>query len=219
MLARKPLIGTVVENVLEYGTGAMNIDGCRLSHSEECRLIKAQAHGDLVYGQTGRRTSTLELKPNGRWPANVIHDGSDEVLAAFAAFGKKASGGVTHQPKRSGFAGFVKGRDEGTHIQRPPDTGTAARFFYCAQASQSERAGSKPISLMRYLCRLVTPQGGTVLDPFASTGITGQAAIDEGFNLNPAVAARKYRSQESQHNRWYRFRQGSIEAAVEAAGL
>jgi site-specific DNA-methyltransferase (adenine-specific) len=67
---------------------------------------------------------------NGRWPANIIHDGSDEVMEAFAAFGEKTSGGITHQPRRSGFSGFDPKRDNGTHVQRDPDTGTAARFFY-----------------------------------------------------------------------------------------
>ena len=116
-MARAPVSGTVAANVLEHGTGAINVDGCRV--------------GD----------------ESGRFPANLIHDGSDEVTGLF-----------------------------------PEDDGeSASRFFYCAKADASERRNSKhptvkPVALMRYLVRLVCPAGGLVLDPFAGSGTTIEAA-------------------------------------------
>jgi site-specific DNA-methyltransferase (adenine-specific) len=115
----------------------------------------------------------------GRYPANVVHDGSDEVLAAFAEFGEKKVPGTY----RSTTMGAWK--DDGVH-EGYGDTGTAARFFYCAKASKRERAGSKhptvkPLALVRWLVRLVTPEGGCVLDPFAGSGTTLEAAESEGF--------------------------------------
>jgi site-specific DNA-methyltransferase (adenine-specific) len=114
----------------------------------------------------------------------VIHDGSDEVLAAFAAFGESKSGVAG---KRGGKNGYEGGWGEyGEQWGGYADSGTPARFFYSAKASKADRAGSKhptvkPLNLMRYLCKLVTPPGGTVLDPFAGSGTTLQAAIEEGF--------------------------------------
>jgi site-specific DNA-methyltransferase (adenine-specific) len=163
-VARKPFKGTVAGNVLEHGTGAININGCRVAHSEPCRMMQpSQANIDNPSDkcrQDGRREAVLELKPEGRWPANLIHDGSDDVVGLFP----EAGGGF------------------GTR-------GSAARFFYCAKASKAERGKDnphptvKPLALMRYLCRLVTPPGGLVLDPFMGTGTTGIAALEEGFRF------------------------------------
>ena len=191
-VARKPLVGTVAENVLRHGTGAINVDGCRVE--------------------------------GGRWPANFIHDGSEEVVGLFpnagGGFGKrgKLNGGAT----KWGFDGH--GQEVGYG-----DSGSAARFFYCAKASKADRdagcegmqeresastsnggkAGKvmtvgaaslrgepkappksrnhhptvKPTDLMRYLCRLVTPPNGVVLDPFMGSGSTGKAAALEGFGF------------------------------------
>jgi len=132
--------------------------------------------------------STGEITINGgRWPANLAHDGSDEVMQAFAAFGEKNSRPV--RPENIGKSGCGERRGifgNGSIVQSGfYDTGTAARFFYCAKASKADRAGSKhptvkPIALMRWLVRLVTPPGGTVLDPFAGSGTTGAAALAEG---------------------------------------
>jgi site-specific DNA-methyltransferase (adenine-specific) len=125
----------------------------------------------------------------GRWPANLVHDGSPEVEAAFAAFGNAPGQqryvGPEHGEKLSkGIYG-----DFGEHRPHEPrgDAGTASRFFYSSKADASDRAGSlhptiKPIDLMRWLVRMVTPPGGTVLDCFAGSGSTGEAAMLEGFN-------------------------------------
>jgi DNA modification methylase len=196
VLARKPLIGTVAENVLTHGTGAMNIDDCRVEHvTVDGGSLATNPHlrstinggngGHIISTETERRVVTPNLA--GRFPANVITDGSDEVLEAFAVFGEKKAGVAIEppsgKPKSQSIATNTLGREYGFG-----DSGTAARFFYAAKASKAERNGSKhptikPLSLMRYLCRLITPKGGIVLDPFAGSGTTGEAAIEEGFNV------------------------------------
>jgi site-specific DNA-methyltransferase (adenine-specific) len=114
----------------------------------------------------------------------VIHDGSDEVEAAFAAFGERAS---CNSPSSANPEGSILGGRRSQGAIYPGDTGTASRFFFSAKADASDRAGSKhptvkPTVLMRYLVRLVTPPGGTVLDPFAGSGSTGLAADQLGMN-------------------------------------
>lgn len=134
--------------------------------------------GAGLNGQFGRRVDGL-----GRWPANVLHDGSDEVVAAFPSTG--ASSG---RPRNNGeFRSVAKGRDA-PHVTQghEDDGGSAARFFYSAKADAVDRIGSKhptvkPLDLMRWLVRLVTPPGGVVLDLFAGTGSTGEAALHEGL--------------------------------------
>jgi hypothetical protein len=125
----------------------------------------------------------------GRWPANLIHDGSDEVLALFPKEGRSTKASA------SGMGGWQDGAYVGgvansnTRSTCYTDTGSAARFFYCAKASKSDRSEGnthptvKPTDLMRYLCRLVTPPGGIVLDPFMGSGSTGKAALLEGFRF------------------------------------
>jgi DNA modification methylase len=188
-VARKPLEGTVAANVLRHGTGGLNVDGCRIAHAEECRMMApSQANIDNPsekHRQAGRREAVLELKPGGRWPANLIHDGSDEVVGLFPQNVK----GQVGMSKTQGGHRFIEGDTES--VQKfdygSSDTGSAARFFYTAKASRDDRSDGnthptvKPTDLMRYLCRLVTPPGGTVLDPFMGSGSTGKAAMLEGF--------------------------------------
>jgi len=193
VLARKPLEEkTIAKNVLKYGTGAINIDGCRVETNWETDPTKRGWKGGNSksvgitnnFGCVGDRISIPNVE--GRFPANLIHDGSDEVEEEFNKY-----------PTAKGYgqstAGTVKGSGSmfgtgGTNPNRyDMGGGTPSRFFYCAKASKKERQGSKhptvkPLALMRYLCRLVTPPGGTILDPFAGSGTTGQAAIVEGFN-------------------------------------
>lgn len=154
VVARKPIHQSVAKNVLEYGTGALNIDGCRVGEE------------------------------NGRWPANVIHDGSDEVVSKFP----DAKGGTTNGNAPTGVSGNITPMRRGNLITRN-DSGSAARFFYCAKASKADREQGnnhptvKPTELMKYLCRLVTPPNGIILDPFMGSGSTGKAALQEGFNF------------------------------------
>ena len=180
VLARKPLTGTIAANVLRWGTGALNIDGCRVGAESTLRNCSAGT-GNRENWRTGNVAGVHGFDA-GRWPANLIHDGSEEVLAAFPDRDGATSNG------RSGVVrdsfGIV-----GAQPQVPgyADEGSAARFFYSSKADAEDRLGSahptvKPLDLMQYLCRLITPSGGTVLDCFAGTGTTGEAAWREGMN-------------------------------------
>ena len=172
VMARKPISEkSIVDNVLKHGTGGINIDECRvdLSEGDDPRL-------------GGKESGSSEL---GRFPANVMHDGSEEIMNEFAKYGERKS---CTSPSKATPEGKIFGgkRSQGN---LPMDTGTAARFFYCPKVSKSERGKDnthptvKPQELMKYLCRLVTPKGGIVLDPFMGSGSTGLAAKDEGFDF------------------------------------
>jgi DNA modification methylase len=212
VVARKPVTGTVAANVLEYGTGAVNIDGCRIgSEGGGTSYHHRDENGKcLGHNNAGRSTSGETFHgpdtQGGRWPANVIHDGSDEVLDAFPdAPGQQAAIKYGDDQKTDGIYGAMKRGNEptanktyteegSTNFAMKPgarrlDKGSAARFFYCAKASKKDREDGnvhptvKPTDLMRYLVRLVTPPDGTVLDPFMGSGSTGKAAILEGFSF------------------------------------
>lgn len=223
--ARKPFKGTVASNVELYGTGALNINDCRIEFSGEADLKNATwGRGTNIIGgnyvgavHTDGRNN-IEANPAGRWPANVIHDGSDEVINAFPVVQSGKPMGT-----KSGGKGNVYGHwQAGYPVTGYGDRGSAARFFYSAKADREDRdegckhlsskkggmnsntSGQhitrrdedytprevknnhptvKPTNLMRYLCRLVTPKGGTALDPFMGSGSTGKAAIFEGFGF------------------------------------
>ena len=181
-LARKPLEGTVAENVLKHGTGAINIDGCRVTLNGENpptgsarRVFKSNQYTDKkIYGDN------IQTPDSGRFPANIIHDGSEEVLAEFPETSSHGGG-------QSSYGGIFGNKKPAAKVYA--SSGSAARFFYCAKASPSERGKGnnhptvKPVALMRYLCRLVTPPGGIILDLFAGSGTTGIAAALEGFDF------------------------------------
>ena len=198
VVARKPLIGTVAANVLTYGTGGLNIDGARVEGDKgtgNWKGVTTPDQSDNIYagGWDGSVQGAEPITDNGkigRWPANVIHDGSDEVVELFP----RAKGGA--YPAKRGQAintSFASGQETEGGFRAMGDDGSAARFFYCAKASKRDRNEGidsanhhptvKPTELMRYLCRLVTPPSGTVLDPFMGSGSTGKAAIYEGFNF------------------------------------
>lgn len=203
-LARKPLQRkyTVAKNVETWGTGALNVNLCRVVSAE------------------GRAGSA------GRWPANLIHDGSDEVMAAFpTGVGAQSPQTIRKPSKFRRTYGKFRGSTETNDSFHGDGKGSAARFFYCAKASRGEREAGledlnarqrvfngqsghsaglapgsvearftttpskndhptvKPIALMRYLARLITPEGGLILDPFAGSGTTGCAAVLEGFDF------------------------------------
>ena len=191
-MARKPLIGTVAENVLEHGTGALNVDGCRVAHGDDVDLSavhRQQAEGTGIAVGKGfvgaiRGKEIPMYKPGGRWPANLIHDGSDEVMGLFPQTAQSqpfTGSGATRNVLSSSGCEYT-----GTGYS---DSGSAARFFYVPKASRADRGEGnnhptvKPTDLMRYLCRLVTPPGGIVLDPFMGSGSTGKAAMLEGFKF------------------------------------
>jgi DNA modification methylase len=190
VLARKPLSeSSIAANVLKWGTGAINIDGCRI---EPVNGNDYNHPGnDLEHTRRGRpdwRMPDQQAKPNsqGRWPANLIHDGSEEVLAGFP---ETQSGvpGIMREGVNSGAAYGAESRRPGTPMTGFGDSGSAARFFYTAKADADDRLGSKhptvkPLDLLQYLVRLVTPKAGVVLDPFAGTGTAGEAAFREGLS-------------------------------------
>lgn len=182
IVARKPLDGTVAHNVMTYGTGAINIDGCRVGTEE----ITTRG-GDKFPKLYGTFNTCDETKHIGRFPANLVHDGSDEVLALFPDSNCGKNGHTLHHTDghRNSFGAF--NNQEGVVTYRHGGNGSAARFFYCAKASKADRGEGndhptvKPNALMRWLVRLVCPQGGTVLDPFMGSGSTGVAAMDEAM--------------------------------------
>jgi len=227
VLARKPLVGSVSENMRLFGTGAINIDACRIPIGEENFDGGGQSRNgvrlanhhegwrrpwmddpDAVAAHQIRLQENIErARDLGRWPANIAHDGSDEVIGAFP----HSAGALAPVKQSSGRkANKVYGKFSANNESTPRgDSGSAARFFYSAKATEGERifecrqCGAhtigrpdcghdpeqfrthptvKPIDLMRWYVRMIMPPGGLVLDPFAGTGTTAAAARDEGVN-------------------------------------
>ncbi len=184
VLARKPLSeSTIAANALKWGTGALNIDGCRVETAEswEGRDLP-NAEDGVCWG--GALNTSSSSHPRGRWPANVIHDGSEEVVGAFPE-SESARTIITSTP--GSVFGNGAGLPSHTGEYGFNDSGSAARFFYAAKADADDRLGSKhptvkPLDLMQYLVRLATPPNGLVLDPFGGTGTTGEAAFREGMS-------------------------------------
>lgn len=199
ILARKPLVGTVAANVLEHGTGALNIDACRI-HSGPSSGGSSRKTALGLLNDDGWQPKSQPIDRSmaaGRWPANLIHDGSDEVLELFP---ETTSGKPSGKRK---VAGFATAYEHGTELTGFGDSGSSARFFYCAKASGSDRGNEtkgalplfgvpeetvrnehptvKPIALMEWLLRLVVPPGGVVLDPFMGSGSTLVAAKSAGL--------------------------------------
>jgi len=225
-LARKPLDNcTVAANVLRHGTGGINVDGCRIgtednlngggySGGDPTGMWREGAGGGL------KRLPGQFKQPQGRWPSNVIHDGSDEVVGMLDEQSGHIPPGKWNRTKGARPFNNQGKPTEAVEWKQVGDSGGASRFFYCAKASRAEResgceglpqacapktgAGKritvgrskdialprgnhhptvKPVALMRYLCRLITPPGGTVLDPFMGSGSTGMGCAKEGFRF------------------------------------
>ena len=211
VMARKPLEGTVVDNVLEHGVGGINIDECRVGKE----ILEEQIAGRSNKIGTFERKNMITPKREGRYPANVMHDGSDVVQDIFP--NSKGSSGNGNAKVGETSKGAIPLRRGEAPLYN--DEGSASRYFYCPKTAKSERNQGvvefddkqyshdgrkksienpyqrnksisknshptvKPVELMKYLCRLVTPKGGTVLDPFMGSGSTGMAAKDEGFDF------------------------------------
>lgn len=183
ILARKPLVGTVAANVLAHGTGAINVDACRVGNEVLPEMRAGQARlGTFV------RSEMITPERAGRWPANVA---LDEEAAAMLDAQTGVSPPKPHRIGRMGGSrdGLGMGRGGDSVGAWPADPGGgASRFFYTAKASRKERGEGnthptvKPLSLMRWLVKLVTPPGGVVLDPFCGSGSTLVAAVEEGFD-------------------------------------
>jgi site-specific DNA-methyltransferase (adenine-specific) len=204
VLARKPLIGTVATNVIIHGTGALNIDGSRIATDEVFTNLpnrawvntNGQSYAESGHNhKDGSNSKAIEkLNTMGRWPANFIHDGSDEVVelledAARFFYCAKAS----KKDRNEGLDDFA-GKEVGTKgngLARTCATCGASTLQGCECPDRTyvnpTRANHhptvKPTELMRYLVRLVTPPNGTVLDPFMGSGSTGKAAVLERFSF------------------------------------
>lgn len=213
VMARKPLSEkNVAENIKKWGTGAINIDACRIPGEPTPINKLAKWSG---FGQVQKPDYSQTINNDGRWPSNFIHDGSDEVVEMFPVVTSGKPVGKRHA-KNKIFGQYAPGQELTVY----GDSGSAARFYYCAKANRSDRddgiygtenkpliwsSGTKspgtfqspntdksaknnhptvkPTELMRYLCRLVTPIGGTVLDMFLGSGSTGRGAVIEGFKF------------------------------------
>ena len=190
VMARKPFKGTVAANVLEHGTGALNIDACRIGTTEDIGSRPAQTKAE-GWGMGGDGKHGWTPSTSGRWPANVILD--EHMAGALdeqSGVSKSPDvGSVTNtKPRHSGsMVGAFKHPEPMSNGYG--DSGGASRFFYVAKAPKRERpevngvkhTTVKPLTLMRYLVRMVTPPKGIVLDPFAGSGTTIEAALLEGF--------------------------------------
>ena len=200
-VARKPFIGTVAENVLVYGTGALNIDSCRVAIDvsvDDPRLggkgtWSSDKMAKNVYegGYAGERVGS---SPLGRWPANLIHDGSEEVVGLFPGNAGSAAlffycAKASKRDRDEGLEGFeAKATAFGNQAQAELKRGNldhddGKSGMNKVKMRQNTHPTVKPTDLMRYLCRLITPVGGTVLDPFMGSGSTGKAAMKERFNF------------------------------------
>ena len=187
VLARKPIEGTVADNVLKYGVGGINIDECRVPTDEVITThsnSKDAQDNRTIYG----KYSELETHQNpgqklGRFPANIIHDGSEEVLEVFP---DNVKGGTWNTTKGARHFNNNGAKTDFENHGADKSTGSAARFFYCAKASKKEKGKDnphptvKPIKLMEYLVKLIAPKGSLVLDPFMGSGTTGVAAMNLG---------------------------------------
>lgn len=201
IVARKPLDGTVANNVLKWGTGALNIDACRVPTSDKLgggmRAGGAEGVWDRPFmhdeqAQAAfverKRANVAKSENLGRFPANVVHDGSQMVLDLFPDSKGQQARVLGSEPSRTGDNGIYGHYGQRNEFAPRGDSGSAARFFYCAKASKKDRGEGnshptvKPTALMEWLVKLVTPMGGVVLDPFAGSGTTLVACERLGFD-------------------------------------
>jgi len=186
VMARKPLDGTVANNVLTHGVGGINIDGCRVGN-EQMVNSSGSTNPRIAMGN-GWRKDAQPTVATGRFPANFIHDGSDEVLELFPSVKADKSAArffycakASKKDRNEGLDKFSKKREadriisDGVGGDNPRNRSNTPKLNYHPTV--------KPTDLMRYLCRLVTPSNGIVLDPFTGSGSTGKAATLEGFSF------------------------------------
>lgn len=244
ILFRKPLEGTVAQNVIEWGTGGINIDACRVETAPDDDIFAKNPHTKGGFGHAGARIygdgKGSEYKPqDGRFPANFVHDGSDEVEENFPD--SNGAGKSLPQVKVTGYGNKNTGTGKADYLggERIPfegGSGSASRFFYCAKASRADRDSGlddapdkilamsnqakaelargnmnkdssgvntakvvknnhptvKPIALMDWLVKLITPHNGIILDPFNGSGSTGKAAMINDFKYIGLDLSKEY---------------------------
>ena len=204
IMARKPVENTILDNIIKYNVGGVNIDECRVGNDERTYkgMSKHKPDGAGTFRDDNWEPKDIEVSVNGRFPANMILTYNDEdfeeVCGGFpdtqshkrdSRYNKDTEYTNTYTPVKSDY------RDDNTY----GDSGSAARYFYCAKASAKDRDDGlfeinditnnthptvKPMELMQYLIRLVTPSGGIILDPFMGSGSTGKAAMYENSENN-----------------------------------
>jgi hypothetical protein len=196
-MARKPLAEpTVAANVLRYGTGSLNIDGCRIATDWDTDPTRRgwqgrKAPDNGMWGNGNVRADHSQPNNLGRWPPNVALD--EEAARLLDEMSGERPG--CKSPSLAKPASIYRPSQGNYQVQGPiyPDTGGASRFMYCAKASRAERNAGldgrndhptvKPLALCDWLVRLVTPPGGTVLDPFTGSGSIGCSAVRQGFSF------------------------------------
>lgn len=179
VLARKPLRGTVAENVQQYGTGALNIDACRVGDDERYNHRSNGQRGQGIGMNLVSNPAYSGRFVRGYWPANMLHDGSDEVISGMSDASKyfycaKAS----RADRDDGCAGLPLRRT--SSIEARNRESNLGQFDGPTPMGRNYHPTVKPTALMTYLCRLVTPPGGVVLDPFCGSGSTGRGALIAG---------------------------------------
>ncbi len=191
-MARKPISEkTVAENCLKWGTGGINIDESRVGTGNEIPKGSGNGSKKSIYSQVSNsKGNGGNITTNGRFPANLIHDNSEEVRECFPETKSGKLKSDCYEKDRENDSMFAGGENF-THKGYDADSGNASRFFYCAKASKSERNKGlennnhptvKPIDLMKYLVKLITPPDGIVLDPYLGSGTTAIACKIERFN-------------------------------------
>jgi len=190
VVARKPLSeSTITKNVLEHGTGGINIDECRVETDEVITNHSRGSESAISKGKYGdsaeQETHQAKGQQQGRFPANLIHDGSDEVVDCFPEdsqrffYCPKAS----KKDRNEGLEDFGLGQSTGGGGMNNTEDDVCGKYGSIKVKAQNFHPTVKPTALMQYLVRLVTPKGGTVLDPFMGSGSTGKACVLEGFDF------------------------------------
>ena len=198
IMIRKPIVGTVIENVAAHGVGGININGCRVPITDGALMARVNRVGENGYKNSkgGPNNAALHGEPYGRYPGNFTHDGSEEVVAEFPYTKSGAMKAGQKRVKTLGQGGYSGGMPDVVSARGTiANEGSAARFFYCAKVTNFDKDEGlapgenthqtvKPEALMRYLVRLITPPKGNVLDPFTGSGSTGKACMLEGFDFD-----------------------------------
>ena len=182
LLCRKPLAGSVAENVEQWGVGGLNIDGCRIE-TDEYIFTTPRTQQSHIYGKYAQQDPMQSTGQEiGRWPANILLDPSAgaalDLQAGFEASRFFYEGKASREEREAGLVGLearAVGDGRGTPIDNPYQRGETKR--------QNVHPTVKPIAVMRWLCKLITPPGGVILDPFCGSGTTGCAATQLGFEF------------------------------------
>ena len=199
VMARKPFTGSVANNVLEYGTGGINIDECRVGINPDVDDKRLGGRGEWKTDKTAKNVyeggyegKNISSSEQGRFPANLMHDGSEVVGDIFPETNSRYfyCAKTSKKDRDEGLDALVEAQTTDGNIRSNSET---ARTFGANSALRKNTHPTvKPTELMRYLCRLVTPKGGVIVDPFMGSGSTGKAAVAEGFGFVGIEMSQEY---------------------------